>query len=256
MHQIDPRLAAIVDVHRVLDVDRVVIGGAERLEHVAHQGRELGAGDQAVEVEHLGHLVDPAVVFPQPTQRVAIGGHEEVPIGLDVEVAQLRERLGLLRVGRQFEHIDVALAVPGGITGVHLACRFVEGHQLRVVSDRPLDGPGAQAEDEAQHAGVRIDVGVPDVEVVRVADTGGVREEEAAVVVTADALHQDGHLLVGAVQAALATVLQSVGAHHRRVHGPHCVLESVQALLRGALVGAEDRLVLAGERVAEVVLQQ
>ena len=82
------------------------------------------------------------------------------------------------------------------------------------------------------------------------------REEQPAMVGAGDPLHQDRHLLVVGIQAAVDAVLQGVGAHRGGVHGAYRILQGVQPLGGGALVGAEDRFVFAGEGIAEVVLQQ
>ena len=256
LQQVDAWFAVLIDVDGVLDVDRIVVGLGELGEDIAHQRGEVGVVNQAAEVEHLRGLPDRTIVFPQPAQRLGVGGHEQLPVRPDVEFADLGERLGDLFVLVQAHHVDVALGVAGGIGGVDLAGRIVEGDEFGVVGDRAIHGAGAQAQHQPQHAGVRVDVGVPDIQVGRIPDPGRVREEQSLVVVSADPLHQDRHLLVGAVEPPVAAVFEGLTAHRRGVDGAHGVLQRVQPLFGRALIGTEDRFVLAGEGIAEVVFQQ
>ena len=77
-----------------------------------------------------------------------------------------------------------------------------------------------------------------------------------AVTVAADPHHQQGHLLVPVQQVPVGAVLDGVRAHGAGVDGAHRVFKIPVALLRRALVGAEDAVVFPGEGVADAVLQQ
>ena len=70
------------------------------------------------------------------------------------------------------------------------------------------------------------------------------------------ALHQQGHLLFLARQAALQAVCQRLLAEGAGIHHPHRFEELLQAVFGRALIDAEEAVVLAGEGVAESVLQQ
>lgn len=70
------------------------------------------------------------------------------------------------------------------------------------------------------------------------------------------ALDEDGHLLVGGRETTHLAIPEGVLTHRGRVHRAHRALERREAFVRGALVGEEEAVVLAGEGVAEVVLEQ
>ena len=125
-----------------------------------------------------------------------------------------------------------------------------------MVVARAVDRARPEAEDEADHPGLRVDARVPGPRVVRERDAGRLREEQVAVHRARHALHEDRHLLVAVEQPAVLAVAQRLLAHGARVDLPDRRLERGEARLRRALVRAEHAVVLPRERVAESVLEQ
>jgi len=132
----------------------------------------------------------------------------------------------------------------------------VERHHAGVVVVHAVHGAGAEAVDQPEHAGLRIDFGAPDEGIVGKADAGEVRIEGAALQFARHAHDQQGHLFVALQQAMAFAVGQRLAAHAAGVDGADRVEERPQAFLERALVRAEHAVVLAGEGIAVGVLQQ
>ena len=160
--------------------------------------------------------------------------------------------------GVQVDDIHPPLGVLAHLVVVALrpALGGVEGHHPGVVVVGAVHRPGAQAEDQAHHAGGGVDELVPGVGILRQTHPGDLGEEVTAIAPAGDALHQQGHLLVPVEEATLLAIAQGLLAQGAGVDGLDGGQEVIEALLVGALVGAEDALVLAGEGIAVAVLQQ
>jgi hypothetical protein len=221
------------EVEGELDVDRMVVGLLQDGEHASQIGRDGRLGEEAVEG-------DP---------RVVLGGVGEVEVegvvgGLLDDLGKIEgDELPLLEV----EAVHAALAVLAGVveTGLGAAAGCVEGDEAGVVVVAAVDGTGAQAEDEADDAGLGIDVGVPDEGVVGEADAGGLRVVVAALGGTGYAHDEKRHALLAVEQAAALAVAEGLLVEDAGVDAAHGLEEGGHALLARAAVDDEDALVLA-----------
>ena len=191
-------------------------------------------------------------------------GHLPVLRGKDVH-GQMRaplddfgEMAGHQLVRIQVDHVHAVLRVLADFVDIGLRppLRRVQGDDAGVVVVRAVHRPRAQPKHQPDHAGGRIDALVPDIRIDRQADAGHLRVEQVAVQVARDALDQQRHLFVAVQQPALGPVAERLFAHRAGVDRLDGRDEILQPLLVRALVGAEHALVLAGEGVAVVVLQQ
>ena len=82
------------------------------------------------------------------------------------------------------------------------------------------------------------------------------REEIIPEAVAGHTLYQYGHLLVLPGQTTVHSVVQGVLVHGAGIDGAYRLLEGLIALLRRALIHAENALLFAGKGVAEVVFQK
>ena len=89
-----------------------------------------------------------------------------------------------------------------------------------------------------------------------VANTRGAGHEVFPVIGAGYPLHQNRHLLILFVQSPHPAVFQRGDVHGAGVHLPDRLLESLQTLLRAALIDAENRFIFPGESVSEAVLQK
>ena len=171
---------------------------------------------------------------------------------------EVTERQRLEAAVAEVDQVDVALRVAVNLGGLlHRAQRgLLESHQHRVVGDRAVDGAGAEAEHQPGHAVGVADARRPTHFAARKGDTREDREEHAADLAPHDLLDENAHLLLEVDQAALAAVLDGVGMEDRGVDLGDGILERGQPLLERAAVGDEQALVLAGEGVADAVLEQ
>ena len=171
---------------------------------------------------------------------------------------QVREMARDELVCFQIEIVHAPLRVLADLVEVRFRASVgrIQGHDARVVVIRPVDRARPESEDEAQHPRLRVDVLTPDVGVERETDAGHVREEVPSVHRAGDAQHEQRHLFVAVQKWPPGAVLERLLAHGAGVDRANGGEEILQPLFAGALVGAEDALVLAGERIAEIVLEQ
>ena len=161
-------------------------------------------------------------------------------------------------VGREVEKIHPPLGELGHFVEVGLGAftGCVEGDDAGVVVVGTVDGAGAEAEDEARHAGLRIDVGSPCIGIEGEADSGELGIEVLAVEGARHAHDQQGHLFVAVEHPTVGPVAQGFFGHGAGIDFADGGQQVLQAFLARALVGAEDAFVGAREGVAVVVLQQ
>ena len=135
--------------------------------------------------------------------------------------------------------------------------RGVKIHKAGIVVRLPVDRPGSQSEDQAQHAAVvLIGFRAVDIQVFGVPHPRQMRIVIITVHISAHPHDKQGHLLVPVQQAAVRAVAERVRAHRAGIHRPHRVLEHLVALFQAALAGAEDALVFSGEGISDSVLEQ
>ncbi len=91
--------------------------------------------------------------------------------------------------------------------------RRVERHQAGVVVVHAIDRAGSESENQPDHTGLGIDLGIPDKRVERKADPCRGRIELTPEGLARDAHHEQGHLLVLLQHAAPGAVLQRALAH-------------------------------------------
>ncbi|OQA31180.1 MAG: hypothetical protein BWY57_02472 [Betaproteobacteria bacterium ADurb.Bin341] len=111
-------------------------------------------------------------------------------------------------IGIEVENIDVALRVVQHLAEISdgSAFRFVERDDAGVIVVGTVDGAGAEAKNQAYHAGCRVDALLPDIRIDRQPDPGQLRIEKSAIMAAGDALYQQGHLFVAVEQATLGAV--------------------------------------------------
>ena len=190
-------------------------------------------------------------------ERLVAGG-EQVQGQVGLVLDQVQEVAGDQLVGLEVEVVHAPLGGTGHLVEVGLGPLLggVEGDDAGVVVVGAVDRARAQAEHQAHDPGLGVDGAVPDVGVEGEADAGHLRIEVPVVHGARDAHDQQRHLLVAVQHAAVGAVAQGLLAHGAGVDGADGGQQVLEALLARALVGAEDALVLAGEGVAVVVLQQ
>ena len=158
MDDVNPVRMIVHEIQGEFHIDRVLVGVLDRSEDLPHIGDEVGRGKQIVE------CWDPCLAR---ARRDAIDGLVEGGEHLHRHIGVLRydieKMAGHEPVGLQIEVVHAPLGVLTDLLEVRFrpALRSVEGDEPGVVVVRAIDGPGAQAEDQPQHARLRIDTLVP-----------------------------------------------------------------------------------------------
>ena len=190
LEEVDAVGAVAEEVEGELDVHGVLVGGFEQFEHPAQVARDGGFAQQAVEGD----------------QGVIAGGAGEVEVEGEVGAGfdDFFKGQGDEFVVLQVEAIHAALGVLAHVVevGFGAAGGGVERDQAGVVVVAAVHGAGAEAEDQAQDAGLGEDVRVPGVGVEGEADAGGLGVVVAAVGGAADAHDEQGHAFLAVEQAA------------------------------------------------------
>ncbi|OQC23254.1 MAG: hypothetical protein BWX68_02881 [Verrucomicrobia bacterium ADurb.Bin063] len=235
--------AVAEEVEGELDVHGVLVGGFEQFEHPAQVARDGGFAQQAVEGD----------------QGVIAGGAGEVEVEGEVGAGfdDFFKGQGDEFVVLQVEAIHAALGVLAHVVevGFGAAGGGVERDQAGVVVVAAVHGAGAEAEDQAQDAGLGEDVRVPGVGVEGEADAGGLGVVVAAVGGAADAHDEQGHAFLAVEQAAPLAVEEGLLVEDAGIDAADGVQQALAALLARAAVGDEDAFVFAGEGVAAGVFE-
>ena len=243
LEEVDAVGAVAEEVEGELDVHGVLVGGFEQFEHPAQVARDGGFAQQAVEGD----------------QGVIAGGAGEVEVEGEVGAGfdDFFKGQGDEFVVLQVEAIHAALGVLAHVVevGFGAAGGGVERDQAGVVVVAAVHGAGAEAEDQAQDAGLGEDVRVPGVGVEGEADAGGLGVVVAAVGGAADAHDEQGHAFLAVEQAAPLAVEEGLLVEDAGIDAADGVQQALAALLARAAVGDEDAFVFAGEGVAAGVFE-
>ena len=239
-----------------LDVDGVIVlllkDAQDGLE-VVHQllvVHDAVTGD----VEHFA-LLSPV---QEHALRVVVVGQELALLILRQRARRPGDAEAVDGAGLRVDRVDDLLGILVALRGRRgdLLFRVVAEDDARVGTLVAVDRRRAEAHDEPQHAGVLFPVGRAElVGRGRVTDTGGTRQEVVPVPGAGHALDKERHLLVPFVEAAAFAVVEGRFAHGTGIDDAGGVLKLREPFFDAAVVRAEDRLVLSGERVAETVLQ-
>ena len=258
LEEVDPD--PVFGVHRggEFRVDRLAVGLLQAGQHLSDEADEAGFREQ--EVEGQDQLVPGGLKAACPgVRRVAVlhQGDEEVEIRVVASLQNLRKRPGREGIVFQIDEIDLPLGVLGDLgAGLGPQLGVAHGDHPGVIVSDPVHRPGAQAEDQADHAPGRVDPVRPGIGVPGEGHAGQAREEELFVRRPGNALDEDRHLLVAFAQIPGAAVGHGVRVQGAGVNEFHGAKKRIEPLLRRPLVGAVFAAVLAGKGVPEAVLQQ
>ena len=259
LEQVNPVIPIFVEVAGILHIHRIVIFLLENGHYPGHSLGKVGTSEHTTEIEDEGGGFVVNAQFPVSGYSSHVRLHEQGGVGAHILSVQLLQSPVGKGIVAQVYKVNLVLGVFVLVPVVHYGRGqgLVQVYEPGVILRLPVHGPGAHAEDQAQHALVALGGGdAVHIQVLGVSHSRHMGVVVAAVAVAADPHHQQSHLLVPVQEVSLYAVFVGLLADGAGIDLAHRRLELAVALVQRPLVGAEHAVILSGKGVAEAVFQQ